>query len=102
MKLKRTLIAAAALAAASGSVFAGQLKNPYLFNATMVGEQVGIEGYVRLFGCVSVSSTAGAVVNNTQSVNVNASLDPQAQSYMRGMLTTRVNNSTNSVTGTGT
>jgi hypothetical protein len=101
MKLKRTLIAAAVLAAASGSVFAGQLKNPYLFNATMVGEQIGIEGFVRLFGCVSVSSTAGAVVNNTQNVYAHASLDPQSQSYMSGALTTRVNNATNSVTGTG-
>ncbi len=100
--MKRTLIAAAVLAAASGSVFADSMKNPYIFNATMVGEQVGIEGFVRLFGCVSVSSTAGAVVNNTQAVYAHASLDPQAQSYMKGAITTRINDATKSVTGTGT
>src|ERR1700743_3498252 len=99
--MKRTLIAAAVFAVASTSAFAGSMKNPYLFNATMVGTQVGIEGFVRLFGCVSVSSTAGAVVNNNQSVSVHASLDPMAQSYMSGAITTRVNNRATGISGTG-
>jgi hypothetical protein len=99
--MKRTLIAAAVLIAASGSAFAAP-KDPYIFNATLVGEQVGIEGWVTLFGCIDVSSSAGAVINNNQSVKVNASLTPQAQSYNVGRVTTSYDNSTHSVTGTGT
>ncbi|SEA22884.1 hypothetical protein [Paraburkholderia sartisoli] len=99
--MKRTIIAAAVFAAATGSAFASP-QNPYLFNATMVGEQVGIQGWVTLFGCVDVSSTAGAVVNNNQSTNVYASLDPQAQSYIKGAVTTTYNNRSTSVVGTGT
>jgi hypothetical protein len=100
--MKRTLIAAAVLAVASTSVFASPSKDPYLFNATMVGQQVGIEGFVTLFGCVTVSSTAGAVVNNTQNAYLHASLDPQAQSYTKGAVTTYYNDSNKSVVGTGT
>jgi hypothetical protein len=99
--MKRTLIAAAVLAAASSSAFATSLKNPYIFNATLVGEAVGIEGYVGLFGCVSVSSTAGAVVNNTQKAYANASLSPNAQTYTSGSVTTRINNHYSSVNGGG-
>ena len=99
--MKRTIIAAAVFAAATGSAFASP-QNPYLFNTTMVGQQVGIEGWVTLFGCVDVSSTAGAVVNNTQGTSVHASLDPQAQSYVKGAVTTTYNNSSTSVVGTGT
>jgi hypothetical protein len=98
--MKRTLIAAAVLIAASGSAFAG-MKDPYIFNATEVGEQVGLEGWVTLWGCVHVSSSAGAVINNNQSVDVNASLTPQAQSFTVGRVTTSYDNSVHSVSGTG-
>jgi hypothetical protein len=54
--MKRTLIATAVLVAASGSVLAAPQK-AYLFNTTVVGEMVGVEGLVGLFGCVHVSST---------------------------------------------
>ncbi len=99
--MKRTLIAAAVLAAASSSVFASPLKNPFIFNATLVGEAVGIEGFVTLFGCVGVSSTAGAVVNNTQRAYANTSLSPNAQSYTSGHVTTRIDNSYKSINGGG-
>ncbi|MGF6601694.1 hypothetical protein P3T23_006438 [Paraburkholderia sp. GAS448] len=99
--MKRTIIAAAVFAAATGSAFASP-QNPYIFNATIVGERVGIEGWVTLFGCVQVSSTAGAVVNNNQSISTHASLDPQAQSYVKGAVTTTYNDSNKSVVGTGT
>ncbi|MFM0242288.1 hypothetical protein [Paraburkholderia phytofirmans] len=98
--MKRTLIAAAVLVAASGSAFAAPQK-AYLFNATLVGEAVGIEGLVGLYGCVHVSSTAGAVVNNNQSVNVNATLNPQSQSYTTGRVTTAYNNNSSSIKGGG-
>ncbi|RDK01205.1 hypothetical protein [Paraburkholderia lacunae] len=100
--MKRTLIAAAVLAAASSSVFAHSIKNPYIFNATLVGEEVGIEGFVTLFGCVQVSGTAGAVVNNTQNVMTNATLNPNAQTYTSGHITTTINNSYDSIKGSGT
>jgi len=99
--MKRTIIAAAVLAAATGSAFASP-SNPYIFNATLVNEQVGIEGWVTLFGCVQVASTAGAVVNNNQNINVYASLDPQAQSYLKGAVTTTYNDHSKSLVGTGT
>ncbi|MFM0151169.1 MULTISPECIES: hypothetical protein [Paraburkholderia] len=98
--MKRTLIAAAVLVAASSSAFAAPQK-AYLFNATLVGEAVGVEGLVGLFGCVHVSSTAGAVINNNQSVTVNATLNPQAQSYTTGKVTTTVNNNSSSIKGGG-
>ncbi|MDE1183638.1 hypothetical protein [Paraburkholderia sp.] len=98
--MKRTLIAAAVLTAASSSVFAAS--NPYIFNATMVGTAVGVEGWVALYGCVHVSSSAGAVINNNQSVNFKASLDPQAQSYVTGSVTTHFNNANYAVVGSGT
>ena len=94
--MKRTLIAAAVLVAASGSAFAAPQK-AYLFNATLIGEAVGVEGLVGLYGCVHVSSTAGAVINNSQTVNVNATLNPQAQSYTTGRVTTTYNNSSSSI-----
>ncbi|NML29504.1 serine-rich family protein [Paraburkholderia antibiotica] len=99
--MKRTLIAAAVLVAASGSAFAAPQK-AWLFNTTAVGEMVGVEGLVGLYGCVHVSSTAGAVINNNQSVTVNASLDPQAQTYASGSVTTTINNNRSSVRGGGT
>ncbi|MGF6922029.1 hypothetical protein [Paraburkholderia sp. 40] len=98
--MKRTLIATAVLVAASGSVLAAPQK-AYLFNTTVVGEMVGVEGLVGLFGCVHVSSTANAVINNNQTVNVNATLDPQAQTYTSGNVTTTLNNSRTSVRGGG-
>lgn len=101
--MKRTLIAAAVLAVASGTAFAHgpNGKNPYLFNATSVSEHVDIDGFVRLFGCVTVSSSVGAVVNNTQAAISNARLDPTAQSYSMGAITTTFNNSSRSIMGSG-
>lgn len=101
--MKRTLIAAAVLAAASGSAFAAP-KDPYIFNATLVGEQVGIEGWVTLFGCVDVGSTAGAVVNNTQTITSNnISLKPTNNTpYTSGKISTTFNNNYSSVQGGGT
>jgi hypothetical protein len=99
--MKRTLIAAAVFVAASGTALAAPPK-VYLFNATLVGEAIGVEGLVGLYGCVHVSSTAGAVINNNQSVNVNASLDPQAQTYTTGRVTTTTNNNTSTIKGGGT
>jgi hypothetical protein len=99
--MKRTLIAAAVLAAASGTAFAHNVKNPFIFNATAVAENVDIDGFVRLFGCVSVSSTVGAVVNNNQAAWSHVTLDPTAQSYTRGAITTTLNNNYSSVTDRG-
>lgn len=99
--MKRTLIAAAVLAAVSGSALASP-KDPYIFNATIVGERVGIEGWVTLFGCVDVSSTAGAVVNNNQTVTSNnIRMSPNPSNYTSGSVTTRFNNSYTSVKGGG-
>ncbi|MEX3635478.1 hypothetical protein [Paraburkholderia sp. BR14320] len=98
--MKRTLIATAVLVAASGSVLAAPQK-AYLFNTTVVGEMVGVEGMVGLFGCVHVSSTANAVINNNQMVNVNATLDPQAQTYTTGTVTTTINNNRSLLRGGG-
>ncbi|CAG9223530.1 conserved exported hypothetical protein [Paraburkholderia tropica] len=99
--MKRTLIAAAVLAAVSGSALASP-KDPYIFNATIVGERVGIEGWITLFGCVSVSSTAGAVVNNNQMVTSNnISMKPNPANYTSGSITTHVNNSYTSAKGGG-
>ncbi|WP_118180752.1 hypothetical protein [Paraburkholderia phosphatilytica] len=100
--MKRTLIATAVLAAASTSVFANGVKDPFIFNATLVGEEVGVQGWVTLFGCVDVNSTAGAVVNNTQNVWANHStISPNAQSYETGHVTTSVNNSTSQFSTNG-
>jgi hypothetical protein len=98
--MKRTLIAAAVLVAASSSAFAAPQK-AYLFNATLIGEAIGVEGLVGLYGCVHVTSTAGAVINNNQSVMVHATLNPQAQSYTSGRVTTSVNNNSSSINASG-
>src|SRR5580698_5552654 len=98
--MKRTLIAAAVLATASGGVFAAPT-NPFIFNATIVGEEVGVFGWVTLYGCVGVQSTAGAVVNNNQNVMVNASLSPNAQTYTSGYVTTTIHNNSSSIKGGG-
>lgn len=99
--MKRTLIAAAILATATGSAFAAPSSSG-LFNVTAVGEQVGLEGWVQLFGTVKVSSSAGAVINNDQSVNATVTLKPQAQSFQIGAVTTTYNDGNFSVSGTGT
>lgn len=99
--MKRTLIAAAVLAVASGSAFA-HVKDPYLFNATIVGEQVGIVGWVTLYGCVDIGSTAGAVVNNTQNVySAGISLTPTAAPYTSGTIKTTYDNTYTSTQGGG-
>jgi hypothetical protein len=99
--MKRTLIAAAVLAAASGTASAHYIKDPFIFNATGVAENVDIDGFVRLFGCVTVSSTVGAVVKNNQAVWSSATLDPTAQSYTMGSVTTTFDNNYRSVKGGG-
>lgn len=91
--MKRTLIAAAVLASAAASTAYAAPPKAYLFNTTGVTETVGIRGWVRLFGSVTVTSTAGAVVNNDQTVTLaNARLDPNYQSYLQGAVTTTYNN----------
>ncbi|WP_206999537.1 hypothetical protein [Trinickia mobilis] len=100
--MKRTLIAVAVLAAASSSAFAHNSdKDSFLFNYTAVGEKVGIEGFVTLFGCVSVSSTAGAVVQNNQSVWAKVDLDPLPGTYTKGEITTTINADKFSISGSG-
>jgi hypothetical protein len=88
--MKRTLIAAAVLAVSSGSVFAHSLKDPFIFNSTVVSEGVSVWGGVLLFGCVDVSNTTGAVVNNTQAANLDGVTlrpnDPVGQ-YVTGQTT---------------
>lgn len=102
--MKRTLIAAAVVAAASGSAFAhehGMRHDPYIFNSTVVNEDVGIRGFVALFGCASVNGTVGAVVDNNQSVWANVKLDPPPSSYVKGAITTTIDNHYASVDGGG-
>ncbi|WP_025098954.1 hypothetical protein [Burkholderia sp. A1] len=98
--MKRTVIAAAVLAsAATGSVHAA---DAFLYNVTGVTEAVGIFGFVGLYGAVGVSSTAGAVINNNQTVTLNhVSLHPLAQSYTKGAVTTTVDNVHASVSDVG-
>ncbi|WP_213294033.1 cell wall anchor protein [Paraburkholderia sacchari] len=98
--MKRTLIAAAVLATAASSAFAGP-KTAYLFNVTGVSDVVDIDGFVRMSGRVHVSSTAGAVINNTQNTG-GGTLLPQLQSYDYGNVTTTYNDKNWSVNGTGT
>jgi hypothetical protein len=103
--MKRTLIAAAVLAVSSGSVFAHSLKDPFIFNSTVVSEGVGVWGGVLLFGCVDVSNTTGAVVNNTQAANLNGVTlrpnDPTGQ-YVTGQTTVYTNDTKHSVDIGGT
>lgn len=99
--MKRTLIAAAILASAASSVYASPPK-AYLFNTTGVTDTVAIHGWVRLFGSVTVTSTAGAVINNNQSVSVaGVVLDPNYQSYSKGAITTTFNNEDKNVSVSG-
>ncbi|RQH09684.1 hypothetical protein [Paraburkholderia dinghuensis] len=103
--MKRTLIAAAVLAVSSGSVFAHALKDPFIFNSTVVNENVGIWGGVLLFGCVNVSNTTGAVVNNSQTVNLDGvTLRPNdpTGAYLTGHTTTYTYDTKHSVDAGGT
>ncbi|PTB18372.1 hypothetical protein C9I57_22455 [Trinickia symbiotica] len=99
--LKRIFVAAALFAVASGSAFAHSGHHAYLFNATVVDEHVGIEGNVLLFGCASVSGTVGAVVNNAQHVAPHVVLDALPSTYLKGSVTTTVENDYRSVGGSG-
>jgi hypothetical protein len=100
--MKRTLIAAAVLASAAASSVYAAPPTVYLFNTTGVAEAIGIDGGVLLFGCVTVTSTAGAVINNNQSVTLsNTRLDPNYQDYWKGKVTTTFNNETKHVSATG-
>ncbi|MFC5428533.1 hypothetical protein ACFPTO_06905 [Paraburkholderia denitrificans] len=103
--MKRTLIAAAVLAVSSGSVFAHGGMDPYIFNSTVIHQGVDLWGGVLLFGCVDVSNTTGAVVNNTQSVNLDAvTLTPNQPTgtYTTGRVTTFVHNTSRTVDAGGT
>jgi hypothetical protein len=105
--MKRTLIAAAVLAVSSGSVFAHQWKDPYLFNSTVVNQGVDLWGGVLLYGCVGVSNTTGAVVSNTQNVQLSSDgvtlrpNDPVGM-YTTGSVTQHYDNSTYKVNSGGT
>ncbi|WP_028226840.1 hypothetical protein [Paraburkholderia ferrariae] len=102
--MKRTLIAAAVLAVSSGSVFAHGWKDPFIFNSTIVNEGVDVWGGVLLYGCVGVSSTTGAVVNNTQSANLDGvTLTPNLPTgtYTTGAVTTRYDNTKQSINAGG-
>ena len=103
--MKRTLIAAAVLAVASGSAFANGPKDPFIFNSTVVTEGVGVWGGVLLFGCVDVQNTTGAVVNNTQNVNLDGvTLRPNAPTgtYTTGQSTVYTYDTKHSVNAGGT
>jgi len=101
--MKRTLIAAAVLAASSGSVFAHG--HAYLFNETGVTENVNIWGGVLLYGCVGVSNTTGAVVNNNQNIDLDGvhlrPNDPTGGTYQTGSVTTTYANTRSSVNAGG-
>ncbi|WP_322009898.1 hypothetical protein [Paraburkholderia sp. J12] len=102
--MKRTLIAAAVLAVSSGSVFAHGWKDPFIFNSTIVNEGVDVWGGVLLYGCVGVSSTTGAVVNNTQSANLDGvTLTPNLPSgtYTTGAVKTTFDNTKQSINAGG-
>ncbi|MEX3630563.1 MAG: cell wall anchor protein [Burkholderia sp.] len=88
--MKRTVIAAAILAFTAGSAYATEA---HLYDLTAVTEAVGVFGVVGLYGAVHVTSSAGAVINNNQAVVLNhVSLEPLAQRYTKGAVTTRVDN----------
>ncbi|CAM2142129.1 Cell wall anchor protein [Pararobbsia alpina] len=92
--MKRTLIAAAVLSVA-GVAHAGPWSDPYLYNGTEVAQSVWITGFFGIYGCVSVDDSAGAVVNNNQTANLNgAKMSPTAQSYQKGAVTTYTNATT--------
>ncbi|WP_186060897.1 cell wall anchor protein [Burkholderia gladioli] len=88
--MKRTVIAAAILASTAGSAYAA---DAHLYDLTAVTEAVGVFGVVGLYGAVHVTSSAGALINNNQAVVLNhVSLEPLAQSYTKGAVTTSVDN----------
>lgn len=89
--MKRTLIAAAVLSVA-GAAQASPWSDPYLYNGTEVAQSVWITGFFGIYGCVSVDNSAGAVVNNNQTVNLShVTMSPTAQDYYKGRITTSVN-----------
>ncbi|MBN3725933.1 cell wall anchor protein [Burkholderia sp. Ac-20379] len=97
--MKRTVIAAAVLVSAAGSA---QAADAFLYNVTGVTEAVGIFGFVGLYGAVGVSSSAGAVINNNQTVSLNhVSLEPLYQSYTKGSITASVDDVSSSVNNSG-
>lgn len=96
--MKRTLIAAAILSAMAAGAYAhetncnGGCDPAALFSATHIFTDIDEDGFIRLHGSVSVASSAGATVNNTQSANLNMSkLDPPPQDYYKGTETVEVN-----------
>ena len=100
--MKRTLIAAAVLSVAG--LAQAHSSDPYLYNGTEVAESVWVTGFFGIYGCVAVDNSAGAVVNNTQNVNLSgAKMSPTAQTYYKGKLTTTtdVTSWVNNKTGSG-
>ena len=102
--MKRTLIAVTVLAIASGSAIAHDRdrdKDSYLFNDTSVTEGVAVFGLVGLLGNVRVSSTAGADVQNNQTISEDVSLNPMPSTYTTGTVTTTISNNDFSIKGGG-
>ncbi|MBN3724922.1 cell wall anchor protein [Burkholderia sp. Ac-20379] len=97
--MKRTVIAAALLASSAAPAFAA---DAFLYNLTGVTQAVGIFGAVGLYGVVGVSSSAGAAINNNQTVALNhVSLEPLYQSSTQGAVTVSVDNVAASTTANG-
>jgi hypothetical protein len=96
--MKRTLIAAAVLSTmAAGSAYAGCTAGcdpAELFTATNIYTDIGEFGFITLHGKVSVSSSSGATVNNTQSVDISGvNMKTPPQSYVLGKVTTTIDTS---------
>jgi hypothetical protein len=88
--MKRTVLAAALLASSAGTAFAA---DAFLYNLTGVTQTVGIFGAVGLYGVVGVSSSAGAAIDNQQTVALHhVSLEPLHQSSTQGAVTVSVDN----------
>jgi hypothetical protein len=95
--MKRTIIAAAVLSTmAAGSAYAegctAGCDPAELFTATNIYTEIGEFGFITLHGKVNVSSSSGATVNNTQSVNIGGvDMKTPPQSYVSGNVTTTIN-----------
>ena len=104
--MKRTLIAAAVLSTmAAGSAYAdckAGCDPAELFTATNIYTDIGEFGFITLRGKVDVSSSSGATVNNTQSVNIDGvDMKTPPQSYTSGKVTTAIDTSKSWFDGSG-
>ncbi|RKP59190.1 cell wall anchor protein [Pararobbsia silviterrae] len=88
----------------AGAAQANGWSDPYLYNGTEVAQSVWVTGFFGIYGCVSVDDSAGAVVNNTQTADLNhVKMSPTAQNYQKGAITTTYNETSawNNVADTG-